>query len=199
VGVSRSPPVDAVDFIPLTARIDHTQARRSHAAHGRRLADSAPVPQGNLAHICLLVSDLDEAVERWTQLLGVLDPEQVKEQPVRYEHFEGGGDVVRMAIFASEAGCEIQLLQPLNDGPSARLLASRGEGLHHIAFTPPDVAGAAGQLQDAGVRLTSETTMQDPGMPWMEFTFVAPDSANGALLELCTQYEAVDGRWEPRH
>jgi methylmalonyl-CoA/ethylmalonyl-CoA epimerase len=165
---------------------------------GQRLADFAAVPRGNLAHICLLVSDLDEAVERWTKLLGVLDPEQVKEEPVRYEHFEGGGDVVRMAIFASQAGCEIQLLQPLNDGPSARLLASRGEGLHHIAFTPPDVAGAAGQLADAGVRLTSGTTMQDPGMPWMEFTFVAPDSANGALLELCTQYEAVDGRWEPR-
>jgi methylmalonyl-CoA/ethylmalonyl-CoA epimerase len=156
------------------------------------------MPHGDLAHICLLVRDLDEAVERWTTLLGVLDPEQVKEDPVRYEHFEGGGDVVRMAIFSSQTGCEIQLLQPLNEGPSARLLASRGEGLHHIAFTPPDVGAAAQQLSEAGVRLTSETTMGDPSMPWMEFTFVAPDAANGAMLEICSQYKAVDGRWEPR-
>jgi methylmalonyl-CoA/ethylmalonyl-CoA epimerase len=156
------------------------------------------MPHGNLAHICLLVRDLDEAVERWTTLLGVLDPEQVKQDPVRYEHFEGGGDVVRMAIFASQTGAEIQLLQPLNDGPSARLLASRGEGLHHIAFTPPDVAEAAERLSAEGVRLTSETTMSDPSMPWMSFTFVAPDAANGAMLEICSQYEAVDGRWEPR-
>ena len=156
------------------------------------------MPQGNLAHICLLVRDLDEAIERWTQLLGVLDPDQVQEAPVRYEHFEGGGDVVRMAIFSSQTGCEIQLLQPLNDGPSMKLLAKRGEGLHHIAFTPPDVQAAADELQDAGVRLTSETLMTDPDMPWQQFTFVAPDSANGALLEVCTQYRAVDGRWEPR-
>lgn len=156
------------------------------------------MPSGDLAHICLLVRDLDEAIVRWTTLLGVLDPEQVKQDPVRYEHFEGGGDVVRMAIFASRTGCEIQLLQPLNDGPSARLLASRGEGLHHIAFTPPDVARAAQELSAAGVRLTSETTMSDPDVPWLQFTFVAPGSANGAMLEICSQYEPVDGRWEPR-
>jgi methylmalonyl-CoA/ethylmalonyl-CoA epimerase len=156
------------------------------------------MPHGNLAHICLLVADLDEAVERWTTLLGVLDPEQVKEDPVRYEHFEGGGDVVRMAIFASQTGAEIQLLQPLNDGPSAKLLAKRGEGLHHIAFTPSDVGGAARRLAEADVRLTSDTTMGDPSMPWMEFTFVAPSAANGAMLEICSPYRAVDGHWEPR-
>jgi len=156
------------------------------------------MPRGNLAHICLLVRDLDEAIERWQTLLGVLDPAQVEVDPVRYEHFEGGGDVVRMAIFASEEGCEIQLLQPLNDGPSARLLAKRGEGLHHIAFTPPDVGQAARDLADAGVGLTSAEPMQDPDIPWLEFTFVAPSSANGAMLEVCTRYEPVDGRWEPR-
>jgi len=156
------------------------------------------MPRGALAHICLLVHDLDEAVERWTTLLGVLDPAQVQEPPVRYEHFKGGGDVVRMAIFASEEGCEIQLLQPLNDGPSARRLAEHGEGLHHIAFTPPDVAAAAQELADKGVRMTSDRPMSDPDIPWLEFSFVAPSSANGAMLEVCTRYTPVDGRWEPR-
>jgi methylmalonyl-CoA/ethylmalonyl-CoA epimerase len=155
------------------------------------------MPRGSLAHICLLVRDLDEAIGRWETILGVLDPGQVEDPIVRYEEFTGGGDVVRMAIFASQTGCEIQLLQPLNDGPSARLLAERGEGLHHIAFTPPDVERAHQDLASAGIKLTSEAPMNDPGIPWLEFSFVAPSEANGALLELCTRYTAAQGRWEP--
>ena len=94
-------------------------------------------------------------------------------------------------------GMRDPVLQPLDDGPSARLLAERGEGLHHIAFTPPDVERAHRDLAAAGIKLTSEAPMNDPGIPWLEFSFVAPSNANGAMLELCTRYTAVSGRWEP--
>jgi methylmalonyl-CoA/ethylmalonyl-CoA epimerase len=93
------------------------------------------VPAGPLAHLCLMVRDLDAAIERWRRVLGVLDPCQLEQPIVRYDHFSGGGDDVAMAIFVSPRGAEIQLLSPLNDGPTARLLARRGEGVHHIAFT----------------------------------------------------------------
>jgi hypothetical protein len=39
--------------------------------------------------------------------------------------------------------------------------------------------------------------MVDPGIPWLDFTFIAPDSANGTMIEVCSPYEPVDGRWQP--
>ncbi len=50
------------------------------------------MPSGPLAHICLLVKDLDKAIEDWTKLLEILDPAQLEERIVRYDAFEGGED-----------------------------------------------------------------------------------------------------------
>ncbi len=38
------------------------------------------MPSSPLAHISLLVHDLDQAVEDWTKILGVLDPDQLTQQ-----------------------------------------------------------------------------------------------------------------------
>lgn len=102
-----------------------------------------------------------------------------------------------MAIFVSPHGAEIQLLTPLNEGPTARRLASHGEGVHHIAFTHPRVAEAAEQLAEAGMQLTSREPLIAPTVPWLEAMFIAPSSPSGTLVEVCTTYEPVDGRWEP--
>lgn len=155
------------------------------------------MPRGPLAHICVVVRDLDAAIENWRRILRILDPDALEQRIVRYDRFSGGGDEVAMAIFVSTIGAEIQLLCPLNDGPTARLLARRGEGVHHIAFTHPHVGEAAQQLEAAGLRLTSDAPMRDPGIPWLEFTFVAPDSANGTMIEICSEYEPIDGQWQP--
>ena len=32
------------------------------------------MPSGPFAHVCLLVKDLDQAIEGWTKLLEILDP-----------------------------------------------------------------------------------------------------------------------------
>lgn len=48
------------------------------------------------------------------------------------------------------------------------------------------------------MQLTSDEPMQDPDISWLEFSFIAPSSANGAMLEICTQYEPVAGKWQPR-
>ncbi len=155
------------------------------------------MPAGRLAHICLLVRDLDLAMERWRGLLGVLDPGQLEDPVVRMGPFEAGGDTLTLATFASSTGCEIQLLQPVGDGPAARRLASHGEGVHHIAFVAEDVEQAASDLRQAGTHLTSEAPLADPALPWQHFTFIAPAVANGVMVEVCTGYQPVAGRWEP--
>jgi methylmalonyl-CoA/ethylmalonyl-CoA epimerase len=153
------------------------------------------MPSGPLAHICLLVEDLDRAIEDWTAILGVLDPQQLAERIVRYDEFEGGDDSMRWATFVSDGGAEIQLMQPQPDTPLGRRLAKRGEHVHHICFVTDDPEGASARLREAGVATSSET-FSDPAMPWQRWTWALPTSAHGTLVEIARPYRAVDGRWD---
>ncbi len=155
------------------------------------------MPAGPLAHVCFLVADLDRAIEDWRRILEVLDPGALEHPIVRYDRFESGGDEMAWATFHSDHGCEIQLLCPLNDGPLGRRLAKHGEGVHHIAFTHPELPDAVRRLVANGVKVTSEELSQDPILPWQHWTFVAPESSHGLLVEVAYPYRPVDGRWEP--
>jgi methylmalonyl-CoA/ethylmalonyl-CoA epimerase len=155
------------------------------------------MPSGPFAHVCLLVRDLDQAIEDWRRILAELDPAQLELPIVRYDRFEAGGDVMSWATFVNPGGCEIQLLCPLNDGPLGRRLARHGEGVHHLCFTAPDLPEAVKRLAAGGVELTSPDLAQDPQLPWQHWTFVSPTTSHGVLVEVAYPYRAVDGRWEP--
>lgn len=153
------------------------------------------MPSGPLAHVCLLVEDLDRAIADWTKLLDILDPSQVEEQIVRYDAFEGGEDRMRWATFVSHSGAEIQLMEPDRDSPLGRRLAKHGEHVHHICFTTDDPDATSRRLAEAGLS-TSGQVSEDPTMPWQRWTWVLPDSAHGTLVEVARPYVAVAGKWE---
>ncbi len=152
------------------------------------------MPSGPLAHICLLVGDLDQAVAQWTEILGVLDPRQLEERLVRYDDFEGGADRMRWATFVNPDGAEIQLMQPDPDTPLGERLAKHGEGVHHICFTTDSPEDAKERLDAAGLKTGSVSA--DPNMPWQRWTWIMPGSANGTLVEVARPYVASDGRWK---
>lgn len=154
------------------------------------------MPSGALVHVCLLVRDLDQAIEDWTKILSVADPGQL-EQPIVRQHWEAGEDVMELATFVNPNGCEIQLMAPLSpDGSVARRLAKHGEGVHHLCFTSPELADMVEQLDEAGVQLTSKDLVSDP-TSWQAWTFISPESSHGPLIELAYPYRAVEGQWEP--
>jgi len=155
------------------------------------------MPGAPFAHVCLLVKDLDRAIEDWTKILSVFDPAQL-EQPLVRQHWESGDDVMESATFVNPNGCEIQLLTALNeDGPVGRRLAKYGEGVHHLCFTHPDLKSAVAELAEKGVSLTSTELASDEETPWQAWTFVTPESSHGPFVELAYPYESVDGEWRP--
>jgi len=153
------------------------------------------MPSGPFAHVCLLVEDLDRAIEDWTKLLRILDPAQVQERIVRYDAFEGGEDRMRWATFVNPGGAEIQLMEPDPDSPLGRRLAKHGEHVHHLCFTTDNPEETSERLAEAGLRTTGEVS-SDPSMPWQRWTWVLPDSAHGTLVEVARPYAAVGGKWE---
>jgi methylmalonyl-CoA/ethylmalonyl-CoA epimerase len=153
------------------------------------------MPSGPFAHVCLLVHDLDRAIEDWTKILSVLDPAQLEQRIVRYDEFDGGGDAVRWATFVNPNGSEIQLMEPAPDTHLGRRLAKHGEHVHHICFTVDDPAETSRRLAAEGLSV-SDQVFEDPAMPWQRWTWVLPDSAHGTLVEVARPYRAVDGQWE---
>lgn len=153
------------------------------------------MPSGPFAHVCLLVKDLDKAIEDWTKILNALDPGQLERPIVRYDEFEGGEDQMRWATFVADHGTEIQLMEPAPGSPLGRRLEKHGEGVHHLCFTTDDPAAIARRLAEEGLA-TDPTESSDPSMPWQRWTWVLPASAHGTLVEVARPYKAVGTNWE---
>lgn len=125
----------------------------------------------DLHHIGIVVENMVEAVARYAPL-GFVADEQVD---VPEQH-------VRVVVFKAGPGY-IELIQPTDpDGPIARFLAKRGEGLHHVAYRVDDIATALERLAAAGVRLIDEQPRR--GLHGWKIAFVHPESCAGVLTEL---------------
>ena len=87
------------------------------------------------------------------------------------------------AAFIVTGGTRLELLEPLgSDGPIARFLARKGEGIHHIAFDVRDIAAALDAARRAGVALIDATPRR--GAHNTRIAFLHPKDTNGVLIEL---------------
>jgi methylmalonyl-CoA/ethylmalonyl-CoA epimerase len=126
----------------------------------------------DIDHVGIAVHDLDDAVERYRRRMGV--------EPTHRERVEDQGvDEVLFAV----GGSFIQLLGALGpDTPVGVFLATRGSGLHHVAYRVDDVAAALVRLRDEGVRLVDEAPRR--GSRDTLIAFVHPKAMDGVLVEL---------------
>jgi len=123
-------------------------------------------------HIGIAVADLDEALVTYESLLGgaVERRQLVADQ---------GVEAVTVLVGPSR----LELLAPTGDDtPVGRFLASRGPGIHHIAYEVDDVGAALQELAAAGVDLVDAVPRQ--GLFGLQVAFVHPDAVHGVLTEV---------------
>jgi methylmalonyl-CoA/ethylmalonyl-CoA epimerase len=126
----------------------------------------------NVDHVAVAVHDLDEAIARHRSLFGVepASREVVEEQGVEEAMLPVGGS-------------HLQLLASLGpETPVGRFLERNGEGLHHIAYSVPDVDAALDHLREKGARLVDEEARVGGG--GRRIAFVHPKAFGGTLIEL---------------
>ena len=126
----------------------------------------------DIDHVGIAVDDLEDSVERYRTMLGV--------EPVLRERVEDQGvDEVLFAVGSSF----IQLLGAVGpDSPLGRSLATRGPGLHHVAYRVRDVAAALEDLSAQGARLVDRVPIRGSRNTFI--AFVHPRSMGGVLVEL---------------
>jgi methylmalonyl-CoA epimerase len=123
-------------------------------------------------HLGVAVADLDQAVETYRRLFGA-----------SLEHREVVEDQGVEAALLRVGPARVELLSALGDDtPVGRFLASRGPGMHHVAYEVDDVAGELDRLAAGGAPLIDEAPRR--GLHGLEVAFIHPDAAGGVLSEL---------------
>jgi methylmalonyl-CoA/ethylmalonyl-CoA epimerase len=123
-------------------------------------------------HIGIAVEDLDAAIALHERDYGMalVHRELIDEQGVE-------------AVLLDVGENHVELLRPLSeDTPVGRFLASRGPGLHHVAYQVGDVDSTLAQLRERGLRLIDETPRT--GIRGSRVAFLHPAASGGVLTEI---------------
>jgi len=151
-----------------------------------------------VAHICILVRDIDQAIEDYTNLLSMVAPQLLERKVVKQERYAGTDKYITAFFSAEGDGCDIQLLQPPDQqSPLYKRLEKRGEGIHHIAFTSSHLEDTYQQLAENGVALNVDEPAQETtgsGASDIKSFFILPGHAHGVLVEMIDKYKVVEGK-----
>ena len=123
-------------------------------------------------HIGIAVKDIEKAKALFQDVLGLKlsRSETVREQKVNTAIFSLG-----------EIG--IELLESTSiDGPVARFVEKRGEGIQHLAIEVDDLEKAIEELKVKEIRLIDEQARK--GASDTRIAFLHPKSTFGVLIEL---------------
>jgi len=124
-------------------------------------------------HIGIAVKSVKETSELLSNILGlkVTGEEIVEEQEVK-------------VAFLPLGDSELELLESTSpEGPIARFIEKKGEGIQHIAFRVNNIKEVLEKLKKGGVRLIDEKPRYGAG--GAKIAFLHPKSTNGILVELC--------------
>ena len=81
---------------------------------------------------------------------------------------------------------KIELLESTRpDGPIAKAIEKRGEGIHHIAYEVDDIEKEMNRLKGEGFELIHQAPKD--GADNKRICFLHPKSTNGVLVELCEE------------
>ena len=123
-------------------------------------------------HVAFAVTDLDEAVGTYERLFGA-----------RVERRGRMEDQGVEAVYLRIGDGRVELVSALGeDTPVGRFLATRGPGMHHVAYQVADVAAALRSLVADGAEPIDEEPR--PGLGGHEVSFIHPESVHGVLVEV---------------
>ena len=127
----------------------------------------------HIDHIGVAVKTIAQAGKFYTDILGlnIQGVENVADQKVN-------------VAFLPITDSEVELLESTHeDGPVAKFIEARGEGIQHIAFRVENIDEALAELKSKDVRLIDQHPRKGAG--GAKIAFIHPKETNGVLVELC--------------
>ncbi len=124
-------------------------------------------------HLGIAVKNMKNGKEFWSDVLGL---EFAGEETIEAQKVTTG--------FLPVGESEIELLESTSpDGPVAKYIEKKGEGIQHVALRVENVEEALKELKEKGIRLIDETPRIGAG--GAKIAFLHPKATGGVLVELC--------------
>lgn len=126
-----------------------------------------------IEHIGIAVKSIEKALEFYEGVLGLecYNMEEVADQKVK-------------TAFLKVGEIKLELLESTSeDGPVAKFIEKRGEGIHHIAYNVDHVNKALKEAATKEIRLIDEESRK--GAEGFDIGFLHPKSTGGVLTEFC--------------
>ena len=124
-------------------------------------------------HLGIAVNSIDSGKDFWSGVLGL--------------DFEGAETVAEQKVttaFFPVGESEVELLESTApDGPVAKYIEKRGQGIQHVAFRVENIDEAWAELKEKGVQLIDQQPRIGAG--GAKIAFLHPKATNGVLVELC--------------
>ena len=124
-------------------------------------------------HLGIAVNSIDDGKKFWSDVLGLEfeGAETVEEQKVTTAFFPVGQS-------------EVELLESTApDGPVAKYIDKKGQGIQHIAFRVENIDEALEELKEKGIQLIDQKPRKGAG--GAQIAFLHPKATGGVLVELC--------------
>ncbi len=127
----------------------------------------------HIEHIGIAVNDLNEAIPYYENILGFkcYSIEEVKDQKVKTAFFKIGQTKLELLESTSQ------------EGPIAKFIEKRGQGIHHIAFAVNGIESALSEAEEKGIKLIDQQPRK--GAEGLDIAFLHPKSTFGVLTEFC--------------
>jgi methylmalonyl-CoA/ethylmalonyl-CoA epimerase len=128
-------------------------------------------------HLGIAVNSIEQAQSFWTGILGL--------------PFEGNETVESQKVttaFYPVGESEVELLESTApDGPVAKYIEKKGQGIQHVAFRVENIEEALAELKAKDVQLIDQAPRMGAG--GAKIAFLHPKATNGVLVELCERSE----------
>lgn len=127
----------------------------------------------HIEHIGIAVKNLTESIKFYEDILGLkcYSIEEVKDQKVKTAFFTIGQTKIEL----------LESTEP--DGPIAKFIEKKGEGIHHIAFAAVNLKDSLKEIESKGIQLIDKEPRK--GAEGLNIAFLHPKSTQGVLTELC--------------
>jgi len=150
---------------------------------------SGTVPLTNLAHLGVVVKDADKTVEFISSIWDIGTPEIIEysplNEPVGGKPYAGKPFTMKVA-FIKFGTLMIELLQPTSPGSIySDFIASKGEGIHHIAWGISNYDEVVTKLKKQGHKMLIEASYK--GERWCYFD----TTPGGMVLEFREEYRKI--------
>lgn len=123
-------------------------------------------------HIGIAVNNLEETLDFYENILGIKceGKEVVEEQKVK-------------VAFLPIGDTEVELLESTDkDGPIAKFIEKKGQGVQHIAYRVDNIEKAIEEMEEKGIKMIDKKPRYGAG--GAKIAFCHPKYTHGVLVEL---------------